>query len=191
MAALWIATHSESSSNSKAAAVNAGPPWILGRDDSRFRIVEFSDLECPYCRKYFVTLKDLVRTHPEVSLEWRHFPLSNHEPTATQAARVVECAGEVGGTEAFWEAVARKYRDQPFSLSSEVAECLRSKRPDKIIAAQASAGRKARIDATPTVQIVDRKSGRSLSLQGLLEADALLSAMDWLAAPEFKEGNGA
>lgn len=188
---LWMATHSEFSNENKATAVKAGPPWILGRSDSRFRIVEFADLECPYCRKYFMTLQSLVRTHPEVSVEWRHFPLSIHEPRATQAARVVECVGETGGNEAFWEAVARMYREEPPSLSSGVKKCLSSRRPDLIIAAQSAAGRKAKIEATPTVQLIDRKSGRSLSLQGSLEADALLSAMDWLAAPEFTQGNGA
>lgn len=184
VAGIWLSTSSKSSSESAAPDGNATPPWVFGRSDARFRIVEFADLECPYCRAYFSHLQQLVQTHAEVSWEWRHLPLSIHEPRATQLARVAECAGEQGGNSAFWKAVEGIYRNEPPVLSARIKRCLSSRRSDVIIAAQAAEARQAKVDATPTLRIVDQKSGRSIALQGMIETDALLSAMDWLAAPE-------
>lgn len=50
-----------------APATTTGPPWRYGRDDARFTVVEYADLECPFCRAYFAVLKHWIDTHPEVS----------------------------------------------------------------------------------------------------------------------------
>ena len=39
------------------ATAPAGPPWRYGRADARFTVVEYADLECPFCRAYFAVLK--------------------------------------------------------------------------------------------------------------------------------------
>ena len=61
---------------------HAGPPWRYGRDDARFTVVEYADLECPFCRAYFAVLKQLDRRAPEVNWQWHHLPLTMHEPAA-------------------------------------------------------------------------------------------------------------
>ena len=33
-----------------SATAPAGPPWRYGRADARFTVVEYADLECPFCR---------------------------------------------------------------------------------------------------------------------------------------------
>jgi len=45
----------------------AGPPWRYGRADARFTVVEYADLECPFCRAYFAVLKRWIDEHPEVA----------------------------------------------------------------------------------------------------------------------------
>jgi hypothetical protein len=35
----------------------AGPPWLYGRPDARFTVVEYADLECPGCRAYTPVLQ--------------------------------------------------------------------------------------------------------------------------------------
>lgn len=170
-------------------------PWIYGRADARFTIVEYTDLECPYCRTYFPLLQRLVTEHPEINWQWHHLPLSMHEPAATRAARLAECAGEAGGNAAFWNAVGWIYRNTRGSgeglpadarlpgMSPAVERCMRSTRPDQVIKAQADAAAHEQITATPTLRLLDRKTGKNLTLQGLIEGDALLSAVDLLAAP--------
>jgi len=92
-----------------ATAAAARPPWRYGRDNARFTVVEYADLECPFCRAYFAVLKQWIDAHPEVNWQWHHLPLTTHEPAATANARLVECVGEAGGTAAFWRAVEWVY----------------------------------------------------------------------------------
>lgn len=172
----------------------AGPPWIYGRAGARFTVIEYADLECPYCRAYFPTLKHWIDMHPEVNWQWQHLPLPMHEPTATAEARLAECAGETGGHTAFWKAVEWIYAhtrgegqgvpdDQRYpGLTPAVARCLDSTTTEARIRTQAGEARRDGITATPTLRLHDRETGRHLVLQGPVEGDALLSAMDWLAA---------
>lgn len=192
------AQHTGTFNAQRPSPVPPGPPWIYGRADARFTVIEYADLECPYCRAYFPTLKLWIDVHPDVNWQWQHLPLSMHEPVATAEARLTECAGEIGGHAAFWNAVEWIYahtrgdgQGVPDSESypgqtPAVATCLNSSRPDARIHVQAAEAGRDGITATPTLQLHDRRSGRNLVLQGPVEGDALLSAIDLLAA-----GNGA
>lgn len=177
-----------------ATAAPPGSPWRYGRTNARYTVVEYADLECPYCRAYFPVLKRWIDAHPEVNLQWHHLPLSMHEPAASQGARLVECVGEAGGSAAFWQAVEWVYThtrgdgqglpegSRYPGLSLTVRQCLESDRPDTVVRAQAAAAAQANINATPTLRLQDRESGRALLLHGPVEGDALLSAIDLLAA---------
>jgi len=190
-AGLWTVLQREQAHAANAPPV---PPWVFGKRDARFTIIEFADLQCPYCRNYFPRLRALVREHPDVNWQWHHLPLSIHEPMATQSARLAECAGESAGNEGFWNAVAWMYSHDDSSAGSDqrrppwfsprIDECLKSDRPDRIISEQLASANQTQVVATPTVRIVDHESGRSITLEGLLDADALLSAMDWIVAPQ-------
>src|SRR5258708_25444356 len=96
-----------------SAPAHSGPPWIYGAQGARFTLIEYADLECPYCQAYFPILRRWIDAHPEVNWQWHHLPLSMHEPATTQEARVAECAGETGGPAAFWQAVASVYQHTP------------------------------------------------------------------------------
>ena len=74
---------------------------VYGRPDAPVTIVEFGDLECPYCRAAAAPLKQLVDTSEgRVRLVWRHFPLFEVHPYALSAALAAEAAGRHGK---FWE----------------------------------------------------------------------------------------
>jgi protein-disulfide isomerase len=80
----------------------AGRP-MLGKADAPVTLVEFTDLECPYCRAFHVgTFERLKRDYIDtgkVRFVTRDFPLDFH-PNARAAALAVRCAGEQGR---FWE----------------------------------------------------------------------------------------
>ncbi len=177
-----------------AAEASAAPPWRYGRDDARFTVVEYADLECPFCRAYFAVLKRWIDTHPDVNWQWHHLPLTMHEPAASTGARLVECAGEAGGQAAFWEAVEWVYAHTRGDgqglpeglrypgLTPAAQQCLDSDRPDALIRAQSASAAQEGVKATPTLRLQDRQSGKTLLLHGPVEGDALLSAIDLLAA---------
>ena len=169
------------------------PPWIYGAATARFTVVEFADLECAYCRLYFPTLRAWVNAHPDVNWEWRHLPLAEHEPTATQDAELTECAGEVGGPRLFWSTVDWLYghpdhrAPRPEGLfnsrvTSAVRACLESNRPQVTIRRQVAEARQEGITATPTLRLTDHHRGQSVVLTGPIPPDILSSAIDALAS---------
>ncbi|MEW6312564.1 MAG: thioredoxin domain-containing protein [Pseudomonadota bacterium] len=187
------------------AATSSSPPWRYGRPDARFTVIEYADLECPFCRAYFPVLKRWIDVHPEVNWQWHHLPLTTHEPAASTNARLVECVGEAGGPAAFWQAVEWVYahtrgdgQGLPDGLSypgitPTARQCLDSERPETLIRTQSASAAQEGIKVTPTLRLQDRQSGKTLLLHGPVEGDALLSAIDLLSAsgttaPETKEG---
>lgn len=77
---------------------------IYGNKEALINVVEYSDFECPYCRKIHPVLKRLV-DDSEGKINWvfRHFPLSMHKPNAQQEAEAAECAGHLAGYAGFWK----------------------------------------------------------------------------------------
>ena len=63
-----------------------------GPADARVVILEFSDLECPFCRASHEMVRRLMRLHAEdIAYIFVHYPLTNHR-FAMPAARAAECA---------------------------------------------------------------------------------------------------
>jgi protein-disulfide isomerase len=79
----------------------AGSP-ALGPADAPITIVEFSDYECPYCRRWHLeTLPRLRAAYPEqLRFVFRDFPITSIHANAAPAAEAAHCAGE---QDAFWE----------------------------------------------------------------------------------------
>lgn len=195
---LWaLALRAPSSQHVDDPSSELGPPWFYGHLDARFTVVSYADLECPFCQAYFPVLRQWIDTHPEVNWQWHHLPLAFHEPAATQGARLAECAGEVDGHTAFWQAITWVYQhtrgdgqgvpaNTPIpGLTPDLKTCLGSTRPDAVIQAQADEATQAGVVATPTLRLVDNYTDTDLLLPaGPIEGDALLSAIDLLMSME-------
>ncbi len=81
---------------------------ILGDKNAKVTVIEFSDYQCPFCRKFWTETfhqlkKDYIDTG-KVKFILRDFPLSSIHPAAEPAAEAAECAREVGkGDDAYWK----------------------------------------------------------------------------------------
>jgi protein-disulfide isomerase len=74
-------------------------PWT-GTAQAPVTIVEFSDFECPYCKRSVSVLKELLAKYPgKLKLVYRDFPGPNHQQ-ALSAAMAAQCAAEENR---FWE----------------------------------------------------------------------------------------
>jgi protein-disulfide isomerase len=76
----------------------------LGRADAPLTMVEFTDLQCPYCREFHATAfeqikRDYIDTG-KLRYVARDFPLDTIHPLAIRASRANQCAGAQGK---FWE----------------------------------------------------------------------------------------
>ena len=81
----------------RLAVATEGPS--RGPEDARVTIVEFSDFQCPYCKRALPTLDAVLEKYPnDVRLVYRQLPLRSHR-RARPAAEAALCAGEQDG---FW-----------------------------------------------------------------------------------------
>jgi protein-disulfide isomerase len=69
--------------------------YIYGPEDAPITIVEFSDYECPYCKRWYdqVWLRLREEYPDEIRLVYRDLPLPGH-PNAIPSAEAANCAGE-------------------------------------------------------------------------------------------------
>lgn len=106
---------------------------VLGNADAKVTIVEYSDLECPFCRRFYEGAyqgikKEYIDTG-KAKLIFRHFPLDFH-PYARLFATAAECAGKQGRfyemhdkifyEQAKFEEDARKLQAQGRQVSAKV-----------------------------------------------------------------------
>ncbi len=70
---------------------------IRGDKSARIALIEYSDLECPFCKQFHKTAQKVVDEYDgQVMWVYRHFPLDNLHPKADKEAEAAECAGEIG-----------------------------------------------------------------------------------------------
>lgn len=78
---------------------------VLGRADAPLTMVEFTDLECPFCRHFqMATFAQLQQTYIQTGklrFVSRSFPLDSLHPQAEPAARAARCAGDQG-SDRYW-----------------------------------------------------------------------------------------
>lgn len=74
---------------------------IRGAKSAKVTLIEYSDLECPFCKKFHPTVQQLLTEFPnDVRWVYRHAPLTQLHSKAPKEAEATECAGEQGK---FWE----------------------------------------------------------------------------------------
>ncbi|MFQ5528728.1 MAG: DsbA family protein [Gemmatimonadota bacterium] len=99
---------SNSVSDASAVRPASRTPFIIegrpfqGPDDALVEFVEFTDYECPFCRRFHETTYPELRRRYEGRVKWvvRNYPLTQIHPNAALAAEAAECALE---QDRFWE----------------------------------------------------------------------------------------
>ncbi len=86
---------------------------ILGdKGKAKVAIVEFTDYECPFCKRFHAdTFDTLVKEYVDTGkaiIVTRDYPLSFHDPKATEAAAIAECVRKEKGDVAYF-AFAKGY----------------------------------------------------------------------------------
>lgn len=97
---------------------------LRGNPEAGVKIVEFSDLECPFCKMFHETMKQTVEEYGgKVAWVYRHYPLDQLHPIkARKAAVASECAGELGGNESFWKYIDRYFEITPSNNQIDLNE---------------------------------------------------------------------
>ena len=131
-----------------------------GPADAPITIVEFSDFQCPYCRRVLPTIEEVVERYPEqVRIVFRNFPLDNHA-RARPAAEAALCANE---QDKFWpyhdvlfenaraleDADLARYAEEVGLDVAAFETCLGESRFADQVEADFQAGREAGVTGTP------------------------------------------
>ena len=86
---------------------------IRGNSSAKVTLVEFSDLQCPYCLQFHPELKQALQEYgTKVRWVYKHFPLDAIHPYARPAAEASECVFEQKGNDGFWAFVDGEFADQ-------------------------------------------------------------------------------
>jgi protein-disulfide isomerase len=124
-------------------------------------IVEFSDYQCPFCKRAEPTVEQIVKRYPEqVRIVFRHFPLDNIHPLARGASEAAACANDQGK---FWEFHTELFASSPKlekDALRKIAEklkldlaafdaCVGERRYRAQVEADVAAGREAGVSGTP------------------------------------------
>lgn len=106
----------QQSGNLEQMAAITSNDHIKGNPNAPVKIVEYSDMECPFCKRFHDTMNQVIDEYGEsgeVAWVYRHFPLDQLHPVKARAEAVAsECANELGGNDAFW-----KFTDRFFELT--------------------------------------------------------------------------
>jgi protein-disulfide isomerase len=152
------------------------PTMTRGPATAPVTIVEWSDYECPYCRRVQEVLARLEGEFPDtVRLVLKDFPLRSH-PNAVPAASAARCAGAQGR---YWEYHDLLFVAQPaFSRADLIGyarrlgldvgsftECIDGGRYLDAVTADQREGREAGVQVTPTFFVNGRKLEGALPLE--------------------------
>lgn len=98
---------------------------IRGNPDASVKIVEYSDTECPFCKRFHPTMQQVMDEYGKsgkVAWVYRHFPLDQLHPKARKEAEATECAAELGGNDKFWSYLDRLMEVTPANNGLDPAE---------------------------------------------------------------------
>jgi protein-disulfide isomerase len=86
--------------------------WIRGSDDARITVIEYSDIDCPYCKQFHTAITNMMEDYrDDVRWVFRHMPIDALHPTAREKAETAECIGASAGAEKFWEYIDRIFHE--------------------------------------------------------------------------------
>lgn len=145
----------------------------LGDPKAQVTLVEFSDFECPVCRRLHDVLRGMLPNYPQVRVVFKDFPLDMHVWART-AALAGRCAYQQD-PKAFWKVYDAIYDQQELISASNVwskvtdfAEqaglnpdgfkaCMASPEAGAAVDASRTNGQLLEVNSTPTVFVNGRR----------------------------------
>ena len=165
---------------------------VRGNPNAEVTIIEYADTECPYCKQFHQTMRQVMDTFGadgKVAWVYRHFPLDQLHAKARSEAVALECANEQGGNDAFWKYADRLFEITPSNDGLDASElpkiasyigldvqkfesCQESGRYDAHIEAEAQNAQATGGQGTPW-SVVVTKDGKKYPLSGAQPFEAV------------------
>lgn len=97
---------------------------VRGNTNAKVKIFEYSDLECPFCKEFHKTMRQIMDVYGptnEVAWIYRNFPITSRHPKAQQEAEAAECVAELGGNDKFWQYIDKIFDVTPANNGLDLA----------------------------------------------------------------------
>jgi len=171
---------------------------VRGNRQSRIALIEYSDLECPFCKRFHTTaIQMLDKYKDKVMWVYRHFPLDSIHSKARKEAAASECVATLGGEAKFWAFIDKIYEITPGNNGldptklSETAQslgidltafdtCLAGQEAYQAVSADLESGLSAGITGTPGNLLLDTTTGKVTEIPGAVPLDQLEQSIDQL-----------
>lgn len=176
----------------RARLVGADGP-ARGATHPVISVVEFSDLQCPYCKNAQPTVNKLAADFPQVRFVFQNFPMpATMHPWAMKGALYADCAAQANPA-GFWKFVDAVFENQGGialataedklkELATEsgfdgqkISACAASPATEARVKKSIELGKSVGVNGTPTVFI----NGRSMPGLGGLDYDHLKALMQF------------
>ncbi len=180
----------------KVREVDSGE-HIRGSKNADIVLVEYSDYECPFCKRFHESVKQAMDEYGDkIAWVYRHYPLPFHQ-NAQMEAEASECVAELGGNDAFWKFTDQVYattdatgtsytKDRLVGLVKELGldtnkftSCLDSGKYTNKVQADLSNGSEVGINGTPGTVVI-AKNGQKTVIPGALPYEQVKSIIDGL-----------
>jgi protein-disulfide isomerase len=159
---------------------------VLGPADAPVTIVEFADIQCPYCVRHFEqTMPQLMERYgDQVRFVFKNYPLNSIHPDADAAAQAAECAHEqgmfweyhdllFGGTLGLGPSAYTSYAEQLGLDVAALSTCLAEGRYADAVKQDLALGQQYGVSSTPTFFI------NGIALVGAYPFDTFASIIDY------------
>ena len=159
------------------------------------KLVEYSDIDCPFCANVHATLQDLVNeNNGDVAWVYRHFPLESLHSNAFGAAVATECVADQN-PDMFWPYVdalfANGVQSTPEVVLAEAEKlgsldierfktCLSENKFEDLVNGQIEDAGKLGFTGTPAIVIVGPKDGQLIPITGAQKKETFQQAIDSL-----------
>jgi protein-disulfide isomerase len=161
-----------------------------GPKDAKVSIIEFSDFECPFCKRHSTagTIDTVLKTYEgKINYAFGHFPLGFH-PLAQKAGEAYECAVKLGADAAEFEKKlfaeakpdAAGYEKVAADMKLDVAKfktCVEGGEFAQKIKDQMAFASKFGVRGTPANVVVNRENGKFILVSGAVPANMFDSAI--------------
>ena len=169
---------------------------IRGDKNAKIALIEYSDLECPFCKSFHPTAQQVVDEYDgKVMWVYRHFPLEQLHPKAAKEAEATECANELAGNDGFWTYVDKVYEVTPSNNGLDLDElpniatevglnqsafetCLDSDKYAQHVEDDFQSGVKAGVSGTPGNILLNVETGETVIIPGAVPFGQIKEAID-------------
>jgi len=153
--------------------------YVKGNKNAKVVLIEYTDMECPYCLRHHATIKQIVEKYgSRIAYVQRHFPLTSINANAQKAAEAVECAGEQGKYYEMVEKVFEANQNKNMGIdtwkkaatalglnASKFADCLDNGKFASKISQSAAEGAAAGVEGTPATFVNGQLVSGALSFE--------------------------